>query len=125
MATEQFIQTLEQSNWPQEFNEKLIVGDLNSNIGIAVLWSFKEVVARDLDKEDYAVLGNYYDRQNALEPLVRNCLANPNIRYILIVGNDKAKSKEVLINFFEKGFGEDGKVVKQKQEFQEVFQKKI
>lgn len=111
MAKEELIQALEESGWPQEFHEKLIVGDLKSNVGIAVLWSYKEVVAQNLDKEDYAVLGNYYDRRNGLEPLIRNCLANPNIRYIFILGNDKAKSKEVLVNFFEKGFDENGLVV--------------
>jgi thymidylate synthase len=111
MITEQLMQKLEEIGWPQEFGEKLIIGSLESNVGIAVLWSFKEVVARGLNKEDYAVLGNYYDRRNGLEPLIRNCLANPNIRYIFILGNDKAKSKEVLINFFEKGFDETGIVL--------------
>ena len=110
MADEKFLDELKGQGWPQEFREKLHVGNLNSNIGIATLWTFKEVVYKNLDPSSYAVVGNYYDRQNALEPLVRNCLANPNLRYILIVGNDKAKSKEVLLNFFEKGV-ENGRVI--------------
>jgi len=96
-------------NWPQEFHEKLHVGNLNSNIGIATLWTFQDVVYQNLSPDSYAVVGNFYDRKNALEPFIRNCLANPNIRYIIIIGNDKAQSREVLINFFEKGF-RDGKV---------------
>ena len=106
MASEKFIQTLKEMKWPQEFGEKLDIGNLSSNVGIAVLWSFKEVVLRSLSKDDFAVLGNYYDRRNALEPLIRNCLANPNIRYIILLGNDKAQSREVLVNFFEKGIDE-------------------
>ncbi len=110
MASEEFIKNLEEQGWPQEFHEKLFLGNLNSNVAIATLWTFQEIVYRHLDKDSYALIGNYYDKQNGLEPLLRNCLANPNLRYILIVGNDKAKSKEVLINFFEKGI-ENGKVV--------------
>ena len=111
MASEKFIQNLKEMKWPQEFGEKLEIGDLDSNLGIAVLWSYKEIVSRNLDKKDYAVLGNYYDRKNGLEPLIRNCLANPNIRYIILFGNDKAQSKDVLRNFFEEGFDEKGFVV--------------
>jgi thymidylate synthase len=103
MVSQDYIKKLEEQNWPQEFHEKLHIGNLQSNVGIATLWTFQEVVYKYLDPKSYAVVGNYYDRQNALEPLIRNCLANPNIRYIIIVGNDKAKSKEVLMNFFEKG----------------------
>jgi len=119
MANEKFISLLKEQNWPQEFYEKLKIGDLQSNVGIATLWTFKEVVFKELDPTFYAVVGNFYDRQNGLEPLIRNCLANPNIRYILIVGNDKAKSKEVLVNFFEKGvfegkvFGTETKIPKE------------
>jgi len=111
MASEKFIQNLKEMNWPQEFQEKLEIGNLGNNIGIAVLWSFKEVVLKNLDRNNFAILGNYYDRVNALEPLIRNCLANPNIRYIILLGNDKAKSREVLVNFFEKGFDEKGLVL--------------
>jgi len=108
MASEKFIQKLNEMGWPQEFGEKLEIGDFSSNVGIAVLWSFRDVVSKNLEKKDYAVLGNYYDRKNGLEPLIRNCLANPNIRYIILLGNDKAQSKDVLRNFFEKGFDEKG-----------------
>lgn len=110
MLSEEYVQKLKAMNWPQEFHEKLHVGNLFSNIGIATLWTFQDVVYNKLDPEKYAVVGNFYDRKNALEPFLRNCLANPNLRYIIVVGNDKAKSKEVLLNFFEKGFS-DGKVV--------------
>lgn len=111
MVSEKFINNLKEMGWPQEFNEKLMLGNLQSNVGIAVLWSYKEVVAKNLNPNDYAVLGNYYDRRNGFEPLARNCLANPNIRYIILLGNDKARSREVLVNFFEKGVDENGMVV--------------
>ena len=111
MVSEEFIVNLKKSSWPQEYNEKLEVGDLQSNIGIAIFWSFKDVVMKYLDKSKFAILGTYYDRVNGLEPLIRNCLANPNLRYIILAGSDKAQSKEVLVNFFTQGFDETGKVI--------------
>ncbi|MEK6933513.1 MAG: thymidylate synthase [Nanoarchaeota archaeon] len=110
MVDDSYVQMLLKQGWPQEFHEKLLIGNLRSNIGIATLWTFKDAVHKNLSSDKYAVIGNFYDRQNGLEPLIRNCLANPNIRYIILVGNDKAKSKEVLLNFFEKGV-KDGKVI--------------
>lgn len=110
MVSEEFIKKLKEQGWPQEFNEKLKIGNLESNVGIATLWTFQDVVYNGLDESKYAVVGNYYDKKNALEPFIRNCLANPNIRYVILIGNDKAGSREVLVNFFEKGFLE-GKVV--------------
>ncbi len=109
MINDDYIKSLLQSGWPQEFHEKLHIGNLQSNVGIATLWTFKDVVYKNLDPQSYALVGNFYDRQNALEPFIRNCLANPNIRYVILVGNDKAKSREILVNFFEKGIIE-GKV---------------
>lgn len=97
-------------SWPFEYKEKLIIGDVKSNIGIATLWSIKEKIAENLDPEDYCVVANFYDVYNGLEPVLRNCLSNPYIRYILIVGADKSGSKSTLLNFFEKGF-KDGLVV--------------
>src|SRR3989344_7069 len=110
MVSEEFIKKLEEMKWPQEFHEKIKIGNLKSNVGIATLWTFQDIVYKNLNPEKYSVIGNYYDRKNALEPFIRNCLANPNIRYIILVGNDKAKSREVLVNFFEKGI-ENGKVL--------------
>lgn len=94
-------------NWPVEYKEKVILGNPTSNIGIATLWTTRDIVCEKLNKEDYCIVANFYDVFNGLEPLVRNCLSNTDIRYILIVGNDRAKSKEVLMKFFEDGVDEN------------------
>ena len=95
------------SEWPHEYKEKVIVGNKTSNIGIATLWSIKEEIAEHLNKDDYCIVANYYDVYNGLEPMLRNCLSNPNIRYILIVGADKSNSKNTLLNFFNLGIEKD------------------
>ena len=109
MVSDEYIRGLREAGWPQEFHEKLFVGNLKSSVGIATLWTQKDIVFKDLQPDAYAVVGNFYDRKNALDPFLRNCLANPNIRHIILVGNDKARSKEVLVNFFTRGVV-DGKV---------------
>lgn len=107
MVDDAYIQGLKEAGWPQEFHKKLRVGDLRSTVGIATLWTPQDIVAGVLSPDSYAILGNYYDRRNAFEPFARNCLANPNIRHVILVGNDKSGSREVLVNFFAKGI-EDG-----------------
>ena len=96
--------------WPIEFKEKLLIGNMASNVGIITLWSPKEEIAKYVDPLSYAVMGNFYDVHNGLEPFLRNCLANPNIQYIIVVGSDQSGSKYILTQFFEYGFQtkEDG-----------------
>ncbi|KAK0038910.1 TYSY [Biomphalaria pfeifferi] len=100
------IETVSIDGWPFEYSSKLIVGNKDSNVGIATLWSVKEKVAAVVNKDDYCVIANYYDWYNGFEPLVRNCLSNTNIRYILVVGANLSRSKSVLLNFFENGITE-------------------
>eukprot|EP00477_Mikrocytos_mackini_P001364 GAHX01001462.1.p1 GENE.GAHX01001462.1~~GAHX01001462.1.p1 ORF type:complete len:479 (-),score=90.12 GAHX01001462.1:42-1478(-) len=90
-------------DWPLEYSEKLILSNPGSNTGILTLWSLKELVAQKLDPNSYAVIGNFYDVFNGLEPFMRNCLANPKLRYFIIVGSDLAGSKKTIKNFFELG----------------------
>lgn len=111
MNKEDILNEVRNLEWPIEFKEKLVVGDINSNVGITTLWTFPDMVYDTLEKEKYAVIGNYYDRQNGISPLLRNCLANPNLRYIFILGSDKSGSKEVLLKFFEKGVDENYKII--------------
>ncbi|MBN1162418.1 hypothetical protein JXA34_01600 [Patescibacteria group bacterium] len=89
-------------NWPIYFKERLIVENLNSNTGVVTLWTPKEVVAQELDRNSFSVCGQLYTKRG-ITPLLRNVLANPKIRYIVLSGIDRQGSGEALINFFEKG----------------------
>ncbi|MBW2972825.1 thymidylate synthase [Candidatus Woesearchaeota archaeon] len=90
-------------NWPLYFEHNLIVGNPDSNVGVCTLWSEKEQLVERLPKELYAILGNLYSTKG-MAYLVRNTLANPKIRYIVIFGKDLAESGEQFINFVN---GED------------------
>jgi len=94
---------MNKAHWPHNCDKKLIIGDPTCSVGIATLWTMKNDIADKLDSNKYCVVGNFYDSVNGLEPLIRNCLSNPYIRHIFIVGADKSGSKKTLINFFTKG----------------------
>ena len=58
--------------------------------------------------EDYAVIGNLYSPTRGISPLIRNLLANPHVRYLVILDatrEDKnAGGCQCLFDFFEQGF---------------------
>lgn len=98
-----------QKDWPIYFKDRLIVGDFNSNIGVATLWMPKENVADELGTQFFSVCGQLYTKRG-INPLIRNILANPKIRHLVICGLDRQGSGEALIKFFKDGV-KDGKVV--------------
>ena len=98
-------------SWPFEFSEKLTLGNMLSNVGVITLWTPRANVAELMSPDAYSVVGNFYDTYNGLEPFLRNCLGNPLIRYIVIVGEDKSGSKKVLTQLFGHGVDKDKCVV--------------
>jgi len=72
------------------------MGNKNSNVGVCTLWSEKDQIKSKIPEEYYAILGNLYSAKG-LEYMIRNVLANPNIRFIVLFGQDMAKSGEQFI----------------------------
>ncbi|MCK5332722.1 thymidylate synthase [Candidatus Parcubacteria bacterium] len=93
-------------NWPVYKDKMLIVGNKSSQVAVCTLWTKKEVVGQMLDLETVAVIGNLYSPKKGISFLVRNILANPNIRYLIVCGLDNSKSGQVLIDFSNNGFRE-------------------
>jgi thymidylate synthase len=95
---------------PLHFGDRLTIINPQGSIGVVTLWSKPDyVIARfreagvDLDPatSPIAVFGTLYG--NGLREMLRNLLYNPQIRVVLICGNDRSGSREELINFFELG----------------------
>jgi len=84
----------------------LILGNPASNVGIVTLWTLKAKVAARLDPSDYAAIGQLYSPTQGLDYLVRNLLANPSIRYLVVAGHDLSGSGRALCDFFERGVDE-------------------
>ena len=82
---------------------QLILGNPESSIGIVTLWTDRRRVAERLDKELYAAIGQLYSSTRGLDFLVRNLLANPQIRHLVVTGLDLSGSGQVLRDFFQNG----------------------
>ena len=84
---------------------------MDSSVAICCLWTKKEPIAQALAPSKYCVLGNLYSK-DGINYLLRNVLAYPRIRKILLVGRDNTKSGEALVRLFEYGLGRDHRIIK-------------
>ncbi len=89
-------------DWPLYFKDRLIVDNLDSSVGVATLWMPKESVAEILKPGSFSVCGQLYTKRG-INPLLRNILANPRIRHLIVCGVDRQGSGEALIKFFKNG----------------------
>lgn len=85
--------------WPAFFKDALTVGNQESNVSICTLWTEQKHIISDISNELFAVSGNLYTKRG-INTIIKNILANPNIRYIILCGKDITGSGEELINFF-------------------------
>lgn len=76
-----------------------MLGDLKSPVAIATLWTPKEKVAEFLAKKDYAAVGQLYTKRG-ISILIRNLLANPNIKRLIVCGTDQSGSGEALVSLW-------------------------
>jgi thymidylate synthase len=84
---------------------QLILG--SGYIAICTGWTPAKSVAAKLDPSDYAVIGNLYSASRGINFLVRNLLANPHVRDLVVMDStqeDKnSGSVQCLKDFFENG----------------------
>lgn len=84
---------------------QLIIG--TGYIAICTGWTPAKSVASKLDPSDYAVIGNLYSASRGINFLVRNLLANPYVRDLVVMDltrEDKISgSIQCLKDFFENG----------------------
>jgi thymidylate synthase len=71
-------------------------------------WTVRQSVAKRLNPEDYAVIGNLYSPTRGISPLIRNLLANPHVRYLVILQATKEDKNsggcQCLLDFLQQGF---------------------
>jgi len=90
--------------WPLYKDSLLIPGNPKSLVAVCTLWTKKELVAEKLDLNEIAVIGNLYSPKKGISFLVRNILANPRIRYLVVCGLDNSGSGQTLVDLTKKGF---------------------
>lgn len=95
---------------PLYYSDRLHLINPEGDIGIVTLWSPVKQVLKGLTElgmdlapqsSRVAVVANLYG--NGLPQMLRNLLWNPQIVYLLAMGQNLSGSREVLVNFFQMG----------------------
>src|SRR3989344_1290985 len=97
-------------NWPRLYHDILKVKNPHNHVGICTLWTERWIVERIVQKLPYNVIGNLYSAQG-INAMIRNVMANPNIRTIVIWGSEMSLSGHSLLMFMKQGLDERRKII--------------
>jgi len=97
-------------NWPVCSKENVVLGNPESEIAIATLWTPTKKITDELSSDSFCVAGQLYSKEG-INFIIRNILAKPSIRYLIVCGTELSDSGKVLADFFEKGINEDYEVI--------------
>ncbi|KKP56459.1 MAG: Thymidylate synthase [Parcubacteria group bacterium GW2011_GWC1_34_10] len=115
-----------ESGWPVAARDRIAFPSSSelrvteANVGLAFLWTVRDSIVPELEKGNLAIASNFYTPAG-LEPMVRNILGNPYIRYVILLGeesssrkmdgnNNELTSANAIRAFFEKGVNEHRKI---------------
>jgi len=97
-------------DWPIFYKDELKLGNPESSVGICTLWTKKEILHSKIPENKYAVCGNLYTIQG-INPMLKNILAKPSIRHIILCGADLMRSGDALISFVNSGIDSSRKII--------------
>lgn len=89
-------------DWPLLYKNVLEVKDPASPVGVAVMWTERQVVADILKNTNYCAIGNLYSSAG-ISAMIRNVYANPHLRKIVLWGADLSRSGQALLALKEHG----------------------
>jgi thymidylate synthase len=93
---------------PQCQPNQLICG--NGQTAVVTGWTIKQAIAKHLQPQEFAVIGQLYSPTRGISFLMRNLLANPHVRFLIVLNATKedrnARACECLLDFFNNGFFE-------------------
>jgi len=89
-------------DWPILYKHVLQVKDPASPVGVAVMWTERQVVADMLKEQNYCAIGNLYSSAG-ISAMIRNIYANPHLRKIVLWGADLSRSGQALLALKENG----------------------
>lgn len=115
-----------QKGWPVAARDRITFPSFsesritNANVGVAFLWTMRDSVIPKLTKENLAIAANFYTPAG-IQPMVRNILGNPFIRYFILLGEEYSSkssndqipeltSANTIRKFFEKGINKGRKI---------------
>lgn len=99
-----------ETSWPIYFSDSLIKGNPKSEITISTLWTPVKLIADKIDASFFSVAGQLYSKEG-VNYILRNILANPKIRYIIVCGTELSGSGKALVDLFAKGVDKDNNII--------------
>jgi len=90
-------------NWPIHYPNLLLRGNPKNSTGICTLWSEKDDVRKYVSPDNFNIIGQGYSREEGLNLIVRNCLANKKLHHLVLTGADLGRTGEALLNLKNKG----------------------
>ncbi|MBI2514895.1 hypothetical protein HYV91_01750 [Candidatus Wolfebacteria bacterium] len=97
-------------SWPLYFKNQLYVGNDTASVGVATLWTRRELIAEGLDKSRYNLVGQLYSKKG-INFIIRNILARPFIRHLIVCGSDLSGSGQAIVNLIKNGLDNDNKIL--------------
>ncbi len=88
------------TNRPIYYKDLISLGSQESPVSIVTLWTICDKITKDIDKKLYCLAGQLYTK-NGINYLVRNLLANKNIRYLVLVGQDGSGAGQELKDLWQ------------------------
>src|SRR3989344_4698672 len=117
--------------WPVSVRDRIAFPErnemriTNADFAVTFLWTMRDAILPKFDKERLAIASNFYTPAG-LEGMARNILANPFIRYMIILGTEysaaeqqktlslQAAAQQTSANairaFFEKGINAERRI---------------
>ncbi len=94
------------NDWPILYKQVLHVKDPANPVGVAIMWTERQVVADMLKDENYCAIGNLYSSAG-ISAMIRNVYANPHVRKIVLWGADLSRSGQALMALMANGVDEN------------------
>jgi len=112
------------AGWPKYYHDILRVKDPYHHVGICSLWTERGVVEKMVGEIPYNLIGNLYSAAG-INAMIRNTMANPNIRTIVIWGSEMSLSGHSLLMFMKYGVDEKRKIIKGRGEIETEIPDKV
>ncbi len=96
-------------DWPLYFRDNLTLGAREHPVALCCLWIKQARLADSIPANLYSILGNLYSK-SGINYLLRNVLAHPSIRAIVLCGPDLTHSGAALIRLVQDGVDERHRV---------------
>ena len=99
------------ANWPKYYHDQLYLGDPKSSTALVTLWTVKENICPQIPIKHFGVAGQLYSKRG-INFLLRNILANPVIRTVVVCGRDDTGSGRALLAFARDGIDNRHRVIR-------------